>query len=134
MAQLKAALGDHGMIKIAGKKCAQLSCFYANLVHDGMTAYWTPPWGATEAILCNDVSTILLSRLPLLCVLLIQFVIQRPDTIQPNGAYIISYIQDLVNQCTYKDTGVKLWETGGQAFDTDNYNVIVKWTAQGCPA
>jgi hypothetical protein len=48
--------------------------------------------------------------------------------IEPASAYIASYAQDLVNLCTTGsfDKFPDYRKTGGQEFDSDGYNVIVK--------
>ncbi|KAE9373604.1 hypothetical protein N431DRAFT_535069 [Stipitochalara longipes BDJ] len=52
----------------------------------------------------------------------------NPGTIDPATVYIASYAQDLINLCSFED--LSPWGdasyTGGQEFDTDKYNVIVR--------
>ncbi|EPE34816.1 hypothetical protein GLAREA_10511 [Glarea lozoyensis ATCC 20868] len=47
--------------------------------------------------------------------------------IEPAGEYLATYANDMVDECTHKK--FPLWFpsiTAGQAFDTDNYNVVVR--------
>lgn len=49
---------------------------------------------------------------------------QNDYRIAPALNYLGSYAQDLVDQCSDNPKHPK--ESGGQEFDTDNYNVIVR--------
>jgi hypothetical protein len=42
-----------------------------------------------------------------------------------------SYAQDLVNDCTLY-IAPAYWYTGGQEFDTDGYNIIVRYDDDNC--
>ncbi|KAH7311052.1 hypothetical protein BKA65DRAFT_413350 [Rhexocercosporidium sp. MPI-PUGE-AT-0058] len=52
--------------------------------------------------------------------------------IAPNCGYLASYAQDIYNRCQRWDFGWRDWVSGGQKFDTDNYNVIVSRRAKDC--
>ncbi|KUJ23864.1 uncharacterized protein LY89DRAFT_726918 [Mollisia scopiformis] len=55
--------------------------------------------------------------------------------ITPTCPYIASYAQDIINSCNYHRPGGNTWDWSvcGQEFDTDNYNVIVRWdNSDGC--
>jgi len=49
---------------------------------------------------------------------------QNSYDIWPNCGYLASYAQDIENSCSIDDADV--WFTGGQEFDSDKYNVIVR--------
>lgn len=51
---------------------------------------------------------------------------QNPYHIAPNCAYLGSYAQDLVASCSYTTYAPIDDQTGGQEFDTDGYNIIVR--------
>jgi hypothetical protein len=52
----------------------------------------------------------------------------NPYSIQPASPYLASYAQDLINICTTgsDDHYPDYKRTGGQEFDTDGYNIIVR--------
>ncbi|KAN0098402.1 hypothetical protein V8E51_014065 [Hyaloscypha variabilis] len=56
----------------------------------------------------------------------------NPYSIQPASPYLASYAQDLINICTTgsDDHYPDYKRTGGQEFDTDGYNIIVR--EDGC--
>jgi hypothetical protein len=54
-------------------------------------------------------------------------VTQNDYAIHPSCNYLSSYALDIVNSCSWASGGVEY--TGGQEFDTDNYNVIVHSTS-----
>jgi len=50
--------------------------------------------------------------------------------ITPTCPYMASYAQDIINDCTTPaDRVVGDWSVCGQLFDSDGYNIIVRWDA-----
>ncbi|KUJ07167.1 uncharacterized protein LY89DRAFT_678133 [Mollisia scopiformis] len=57
----------------------------------------------------------------------------NPYPINPATVYLASYAQDLINFCQFQDPNSKFWMVCGQEFDSDNYNVVVRYdSTQGC--
>ena len=77
--------------------------------------------------LCNDVSSPLHSGNDLHKI----HVTQNDHPIHPSCNYLGSYAQDIYDKCVWDDdySGFDVLFTGGQEFDTDNYNIIVHSTS-----
>ncbi|PVH88222.1 hypothetical protein DL98DRAFT_508926 [Cadophora sp. DSE1049] len=46
--------------------------------------------------------------------------------------YIASYAQDILDKCSVYTREDKTWRVGGQEWDTDRYNVIVRYEESRC--
>ena len=95
-------------LKMDANACSHINCSYNS-------AIW----------LCNDVSII---EPPSLFVASFNtwFELQNPYLIYPASPYLASYAQDLLNYCSNFNEEPKMQKVGGQEFDTDNYNIIVR--------
>ncbi|EHK99809.1 hypothetical protein M7I_4304 [Glarea lozoyensis 74030] len=51
----------------------------------------------------------------------------RNDFIQPSCAYLASYASDIINFCHQDVNGIGI-AVAGQEFDTENYNVLVRYS------
>jgi hypothetical protein len=88
---------------IGSDTCLNLGCF-----------------GDAVVQLCNDVVFPLPSSHALLKYL------QNSYAIAPDCGYLASYADTIITHCVWFDRGGNQGLTGGQMFDTDGYNVIVK--------
>jgi hypothetical protein len=97
--------------------------------NDGCIMLYCDHFSSVSLWECNDVSfALLLFRcLANIC--------KGPFYIHPNTAYLASYVGDVALACVtnaWNDNGLPNWETGGQQFDTDQYNVITRNNAGFC--